>query len=102
MWETGYRCGLRQPDGDFFYNGITNGAQWYAVTGGMQDWNYLHTNDFEITVEMGCFKYPPPSMLKDLWDEHKYSLLTFLNEVSELGWGWTVGEFGPQGVQGQP
>jgi carboxypeptidase D len=32
MWHTACRCGL-QEEGDFFYDGITNGAQWYQLAG---------------------------------------------------------------------
>ncbi|WKX89640.1 hypothetical protein Q1695_008916 [Nippostrongylus brasiliensis] len=67
MWKTGRRCGL-SADGDVFLNGITNGADWYHLAGGMQDWQYVHTNSFEITVEMGCFKFPTNDMLPKFWD----------------------------------
>jgi hypothetical protein len=30
----------------------------YHLSGGMQDWQYVHTNALEITIEMGCFKFP--------------------------------------------
>ncbi|MCL4131124.1 UNVERIFIED_CONTAM: hypothetical protein GTU68_041687, partial [Idotea baltica] len=64
-----------------FPDGITNGAQWYSVTGGMQDWNYLQTNCLEITIEVSCFKYPPAKDLKDYWMLNKKSLLAFIGEV---------------------
>ncbi|CAI2319380.1 unnamed protein product [Caenorhabditis sp. 36 PRJEB53466] len=77
MWKTGRRCGL-SADGDNFINGITNGAGWYHLAGGMQDWQYENTNCLEITVEMGCFKFPTDDMLSKLWEEHQYSMLSFL------------------------
>uniref|UniRef100_A0A183J5B5 Peptidase_M14 domain-containing protein n=1 Tax=Soboliphyme baturini TaxID=241478 RepID=A0A183J5B5_9BILA len=80
MWISGYRCDV-YPNGDMFYNGIVNGASWYTLSGGLQDWSYLNTNDFHLTIEMNCFKYPYASMLHRYWNEHKYSLLLFLDQV---------------------
>ncbi|CAB3408487.1 unnamed protein product [Caenorhabditis bovis] len=77
MWKTGRRCGL-SAEGDNFVNGITNGAGWYHLAGGMQDWQYEHTNSLEITIEMGCFKFPTDDMLPKLWEEHQFSMLSFL------------------------
>ncbi|KFD50835.1 hypothetical protein M514_08273 [Trichuris suis] len=93
MWVSGYRCGLRK-DGDFFLNGMTNGAVWYTLSGGMQDWNYLRTNDFEVTIEMNCFKYPYASTLQKYWNEHKYSLLLFIDQVHRgiYGFVWSRGK----------
>lgn len=75
--KTGKECGQAVV----FPDGITNGAQWYSVSGGMQDWNYVYTNDFEITVELGCIKYPKHQELGDYWMENKESLLAFMEAV---------------------
>uniref|UniRef100_K7G816 Carboxypeptidase Z n=2 Tax=Pelodiscus sinensis TaxID=13735 RepID=K7G816_PELSI len=71
------RCG-----GNFVKReGIINGAQWYSFTGGMADFNYLHTNCFEITLELGCDKFPLEEELYSIWHENKESLLTFMGMV---------------------
>ncbi|KAH8876890.1 Carboxypeptidase D [Schistosoma japonicum] len=64
-----------------FPNGITNGNNWYPLQGGMQDWNYLMTGCMEITLELGCVKYPWASEISTFWDDNKYSLVVFLSEV---------------------
>lgn len=64
-----------------FKNGITNGAAWYTLTGGMQDYNYAHKGCMEITLEISCCKLPDPSELPKLWDENRQALLTYIGEV---------------------
>uniref|UniRef100_A0A0B6YSD7 Peptidase M14 domain-containing protein n=1 Tax=Arion vulgaris TaxID=1028688 RepID=A0A0B6YSD7_9EUPU len=71
-----------QCDGtDNFPGGITNGAEWYDVSGGMQDFNYLHSNTFEITVEQSCCKYPTADRLQYFWNQNKNSMLDYLKKV---------------------
>jgi carboxypeptidase D len=64
-----------------FIDGITNGAAWYSVSGGMQDYNYVHTNAFEITLEIGCEKFPNASDLPSIWKDNKDSLISYLEQV---------------------
>ncbi|XP_064131935.1 probable carboxypeptidase X1 [Loxodonta africana] len=67
---------------DFSLNGnIINGADWHTVPGSMNDFSYLHTNCFEITVELSCDKFPHESELPQEWENNKDALLTYLEQV---------------------
>lgn len=61
--------------------GITNGAKWYSVSGGMQDFNYLATNAFEITLELACEKFPNGSLLPKFWEDNKEALIDFIRKT---------------------
>ena len=48
----------------------------------MQDWNYQNSNDFEVTVELSCEKLVDEQKLNDFWNDNKFSLLSFMGQVS--------------------
>ncbi|XP_034081543.1 carboxypeptidase D [Gymnodraco acuticeps] len=80
LMHNGHPCVTRYPN-EYFEDGITNGAHWYNVPGGMQDWNYLYTNCFEVTIELGCVKYPMARELPKHWEQNRRSLLEFIHQV---------------------
>uniref|UniRef100_A0A090X7E2 Putative zinc carboxypeptidase n=1 Tax=Ixodes ricinus TaxID=34613 RepID=A0A090X7E2_IXORI len=67
-------------DGHAFPNGTTNGAAWYPLKGGMQDYNYVWEGCMEVTFEISCCKYPLRRELPRFWKDNKQSLLAFLGE----------------------
>uniref|UniRef100_A0A8C4R1J0 Carboxypeptidase Z n=1 Tax=Eptatretus burgeri TaxID=7764 RepID=A0A8C4R1J0_EPTBU len=63
--------------------GVGSGAQVYNLHGGMQDFSYLHHGCFEITVELGCKKFPNASELEQEWENNREALFSFLESVHQ-------------------
>lgn len=66
-----------------FYHGITNGADWYVVYGGMQDWSYVYMGCNEVTIEIAN-STPPASQIPTWWNDNRESMLAYL-ETSLIG-----------------
>uniref|UniRef100_A0A670Z6E8 Peptidase M14 domain-containing protein n=1 Tax=Pseudonaja textilis TaxID=8673 RepID=A0A670Z6E8_PSETE len=67
---------------DFMQEGnIINGANWHTVPGSMNDFSYLHTNCFEVTIELSCDKFPHASELPQEWENNKESLLLYMEQI---------------------
>jgi hypothetical protein len=71
-----------------FENGITNGADWYVIDGGRQDYvtHFLHGR--EVTAEISAVKLPSASELPEFWENNYRSLLQYMQQ----------GLFGVQGL----
>uniref|UniRef100_A0A336KP86 CSON013749 protein n=1 Tax=Culicoides sonorensis TaxID=179676 RepID=A0A336KP86_CULSO len=83
----GVSCKQSSP---VFKNGITNGAKWYPLTGGMQDYNYIWFGCMEVTLEISCCKYPPAHELAKYWEDNNLSLIKFLAEVHRGVQGFVI------------
>jgi len=58
----------------------------FDVASGMQDFNYLATNCFSLTLELSCEKFPSAVKLPQFWQDNKEALLNFMWQVSENLW----------------
>jgi hypothetical protein len=65
-----------------FPQGITNGAAWYVIKGGLQDWAYHENNDWDVTIEYANAFAPPASALDSLWlRDNKQSFIHFIKSA---------------------
>ena len=92
--------GSQDPGCGKFERGITNGADWYEISGGMQanyhfyllcvqmsmfqDFNYLFTNCMEITLELSCVKKPLSKMLQPEWEKNMEPMMAYLEVAKSL------------------
>lgn len=67
---------------DGFDDGITNGAAWYSISGGRQDYmNYFHYCR-EVTLEISDTKLLPESQLVAHWNYLRRSLINYIKQVN--------------------
>ncbi|MCO5552782.1 hypothetical protein L7F22_006299 [Adiantum nelumboides] len=68
-----------------FSEGVTNGASWYPLYGGMQDWNYIHGKCMDLTLEITEDKWPPENELKGIWEANRLSMLLLVASLVKCG-----------------
>jgi len=65
--------------------GVTNGATWYVVFGGRQDYMNYYRHSKEVTIELSDDKYLPGSQLPNYWE---YNRRSFLNYIKQVNYGF--------------
>jgi len=63
-----------------YNNGITNGAQWYMIGGGRQDYMNGYAECRELTIECSNTKCPSGSQMPNFWNINKNSIFAFVNQ----------------------
>ena len=68
-----------------FDDGIVNGAVWYVISGGRQDYmNHFH-DCLEFTLEISDEYILPESQLENWWQYNYRSLLNYMHQAIPLG-----------------
>ncbi len=62
-------------------NGVTNGADWYVITGGRQDWMNYSAHAREVTIEISNTKAPAASTLPNYWNYNYDAFLSYLEQA---------------------
>lgn len=62
-------------------NGVTNGADWYRISGGRQDYMNYYRHCRELTIECSKQKCPLAADLSSYWEYNYNSIFAFLNQV---------------------
>ncbi len=65
---------------DGFNNGITNGYQWYTISGGRQDYMNYYKHCREFTLELSNAKLLSSDELPAHWDYNRQAMLNYMQE----------------------
>lgn len=64
------------------FPGTTNGAAWYSVYGGRQDWNNFFNHNKEMTIEISATKFPSAANLPFYWERNRQALLNYMKQAN--------------------
>ena len=65
----------------FLKDGVTNGWEWYPITGGRQDYVTWELQGREVTIELDNDFVTPAGDLNSLWDYNRRSFLGYLENA---------------------
>ena len=81
-------------------NGITNGADWYTIGGGRQDYMNGYVQCREITIECSTTKKPSASQLPTFWNYNHNALLAYMEQCIYGIHGVVVDSYTHQPIEG--
>ncbi len=64
-----------------YLDGVTNGYDWYSISGGRQDYANYFQGIHEVTIELSDVKTPDASTLPDLWNYNYKSLINYIDRT---------------------
>jgi hypothetical protein len=67
-----------------YASGVTNGATWYVITGGRQDYHNYFKHTREVTLEISNTWLTPAAQLLNYW---KWNNRSFLNYIEQANYG---------------
>ncbi|HAN18210.1 MAG: hypothetical protein A2X13_07500 [Bacteroidetes bacterium GWC2_33_15] len=67
---------------NLYSSGVTEGGDWYVITGGRQDYMNYWQQCREITIEVSSTKLLATEYLNNYWNYNKESLLQFMKECT--------------------
>ncbi len=81
-----YADEARAVDPDYMFGwpdeGITNGAKWYIIYGGRQDYMNYYLEGREVTLELSNVKKLESDLLEDHWQINRRSLLNYMAQCT--------------------
>jgi PKD repeat protein len=63
-----------------YSSGITNGAEWYIITGSRQDYENAYGECREVTIECSSTKKPNASTMPTYWNYNHNAMLGFMEQ----------------------
>ena len=63
-------------------NGVTEGGDWYVITGSMQDYHNWYLGTRHVTIEVSNYKVVSTNLVGDYWNAAYHSLLNFIAEAN--------------------
>ena len=85
---------------DTYSDGVTNGAEWYVITGSRQDYENAYGECREITVECSTTKKPSASTMPTYWNYNHTAMLALIEQCMNGIHGLVYDSYTHQPIEG--